>query len=94
MATLGHGKGAMSYDFQVLVDSDAFVGSLYPQDPHHDHAQKEKMNPEISVGLMILGPILFIFFLVWATSQPKKKTTARSLPENNSSCCTRILQGF
>jgi predicted nucleic acid-binding protein len=33
------GKEAMPHDFNVLVDSDAFVGRFYPNDAHYEHSR-------------------------------------------------------
>ncbi len=60
-----------NHDFQVLVNRDAFVDWLYPQDPHHDHTQyatmalmlvklNQKQKDELAPKLMEWGNLVFV----------------------------------
>src|SRR5438105_4785300 len=43
MGSMGPGKGSVSETFQVLIDSDAFVGLLLPNDAHF-HGVSEQFD--------------------------------------------------
>jgi predicted nucleic acid-binding protein len=60
MAKTVHGKERMRSDFDVLVDSDAFVGWMLPNDAHHDQvsqlfAQLEAEEQKLVATNFVIG---------------------------------------
>jgi predicted nucleic acid-binding protein len=41
MATRGPGKGSVQHNFQVLIDSDVFVGLFLPDDAHYQRVSQQ-----------------------------------------------------
>src|SRR5688572_17290990 len=53
MVDMKYNKNMANSDFQVLIDSDAFIGQMYPDDVHHDRAAQIFASLEEERGLLV-----------------------------------------